>query len=159
MKKLLSVICILIVANLAKAQQKRFLLDGEKLFKTEESKLIESRLKSYYNKTKNYVAVVSTDTLDIPETEFIIRFVTSSNLLIPEDRYGFVLLLSRKQQYIYLRGTESVDNYFTKDDYQKILDAGKPDLVKKKTVDGVMKICNAAMMKINSLPQKRPKVN
>lgn len=155
LKFVITLLVVFGVAHLLKAQDNVLLHDQEKLFTTTEQKKMDSLLQHYYKATGNYVSVVTTDTLDIHPGDYSERFAKQQGLSKSQNNYGLVLLMSRKQELIYLTGTGQLvhlkDLPQVQDALTGIISAGIPDLQEKRTAEGVMKICNKAMQFIEGV--------
>ncbi|MCW5912951.1 MAG: TPM domain-containing protein [Cyclobacteriaceae bacterium] len=159
MKKIIALLVVFIVAHSLKAQEKVLLLDREKLFTTDERKQMDSLLQQYYKATGNYVGIVTTDTLDINPGDYSARFAEQQRLSALQNNYGLILLLSRKQELIYLTGTGQLSQVLRGNELAPqaqealagIISTGIPDLQEKRTAEGVMKICKRAMKFIEEL--------
>ncbi|HRE67853.1 MAG TPA: TPM domain-containing protein [Cyclobacteriaceae bacterium] len=155
LKCVITLLVVFGIAHLLNAQDKVLLHDQEKLFTTVERKQIDSLLQYYYKAKGNYVSVVTTDTLDINPGDYSKRFAEHQNLSGLQNNYGLVLLMSRKQELIYLTGTGQLvhlkDLPQVQDALTGIISAGIPDLQEKRTAEGVMKICGKAMKFIDEV--------
>lgn len=153
------IVCFLITLSFAwsvQAQKKNLLVDMEKLFSKEETAYLDSVLIDYYSRTGNHIGVVSTDTLDIPFKQFVTRFVQQMGVDKPDNKYGMVLFLSRKQSMINIEVNINLQKFSSDSLLMSFISAGLPDLKEKKTAAGVWMICKAGMRFMDSLSARKP---
>jgi len=165
MKKIIVLLVAFIVTHSLSAQEKVLLLDQERLFTSSELKKMDSLLQHYYKTTGNYIGIVTTDTLDRNPGDYSTHFAQQQGLTDSKNNYGLILLLSRKQELIYLTGTGQLLRLNevapqAQEALQSIIGTGIPYLQEKRTADGVIKICQEAMKfieKTAKILQEQPK--
>lgn len=135
------------------AQQKKLVLDNEKIFTIKEIANLDSMLQQY-RRSSGRIVLISTDTLDVSSdqyaTNLVNRFVKGST----NKPYVFMLLLSRKKVMILASINDKVKPFIKDRTLIDILDAGIPSFKENRNAEGSMLICKKAMEFLNTLPGK-----
>jgi len=150
MKKLFVFLPGLIFFTAINAQQKKLVLDHEKIFTTKETSSLDSMLQKY-RKATGKIALIVSDTVDVSSGYYTDNIV---NQLVPDTAnrpYIFMLLLSRKNQMILASVNDKVRPFIKERTLLDILDAGIPSFKLKKAAEGSTLICNKAMEFLNTL--------
>lgn len=133
-------------------QQKLFFHDNEKIFTATEIKQVDSVLRNYHQKTGNHVLVLTTDTLDgLGPEEYAIRFARQQPLSNTQNQKGFIFLMSRKNQLLYLVASDPLKALVSREKLMEIINEGIPALKEKRTAEGLVQICKKAMECLNKL--------
>ena len=153
MKKCPALFVALLFFIAVTAQQKKLVLDHEKIFTTKEIASLDSMLQQY-RRSSGRIVLISTDTLDVSSdqyaTNLVNRFVKGST----NKPYVFMLLLSRKKVMILASINDKVKPFIKDRTLIDILDAGIPSFKENRNAEGSMLICKKAMEFLNTLPGK-----
>ena len=135
------------------AQQKKLVLDHEKIFTTKEIASLDSLLQQY-RRSSGRLVLISTDTLDVSTdqyaTDLVNRFVKGST----NKPYIFMLLLSKKKVMILASVNDKVKPFIKDRTLLDILDAGIPSFKENRSAEGSKLVCKKAMEFLNKLPGK-----
>jgi uncharacterized membrane protein YgcG len=136
-------VCLLFFIS-ATAQQKKLVLDNEKIFTAKEIASLDSMLQQYWQRSGRII-IISTDTLDISSAQYatnlVNRFVKGST----NKPYVFMLLLSRKKVMILASINDKVKPFIKDRTLLEILDAGIPSFKENRTAEGSKLVCKKAM--------------
>ena len=153
MKKYLTFFPGLLLFIAVTAQQKKLVLDHEKIFTSEEITNLDSMLQQY-RRSSGRIVLISTDTLDVSTdqyaTDLVNRFVKSNT----NKPYIFMLLLSKKKVMILASVNDKVKPFIKDRTLLDILDAGIPSFGENRNAEGSRLICKKAMEFLNTLPGK-----
>jgi hypothetical protein len=153
MKKYPAVFVGLLFFIAVSAQQKKLVLDNEKLFTPKEIAILDSMLQQY-RRSSGRIVLISTDTVDVSSdqyaTNLVNRFVKGST----NKPYVFMLLLSRKKVMILASINDKVKPFIKDRTLIDILDAGIPSFKENRNAEGSKLICKKAMEFLNTLPGK-----
>src|SRR6186997_72006 len=153
MKKYPALFLALLFFIVATAQQKKLVLDHEKIFTAKEIASLDSILQQY-RRSSGRIILISTDTVDVSTgqyaTNLVNRFVKGST----NKPYVFMLLLSRKKVMILASINDKVKPFIKDRTLIDILDAGIPSFKENRNAEGSMLICKKAMEFLNTLPGK-----
>lgn len=117
-----------------------------------EIKEVDSLLRNYHQKTGNHVLVLTTDTLDgLGPEEYSIRFARQQQLGNAQNQKGFIFLMSRKNQLLYLVASDPLKDLVSREKLMEIINEGIPALKEKRTAEGLVLICKKAMECLDKL--------
>ena len=153
MKKYPALFLGLVLAIAVTAQQKKLVLDHEKIFTAKEIASLDSMLQQY-RRSSGRIILISTDTVDVSKEQYATNLV---NRFVKGDAnkpYIFMLLLSKKKVMILASVNDKVKPFIKERTLLDILDAGIPSFGEKKNEEGSKLICKKAMDFLNTLPGK-----
>jgi len=135
------------------AQERKLVLDQEKLFTPKEITSLDSILQQY-RRSSGRIVLISTDTADVSSekyaTNLASRFVKGST----HKPYIFMLLLSKTKVMILASVNDKVKPFIKNRTLLDILDAGIPSFKENRTAEGSRLVCKKAMEFLNTLPGK-----
>jgi hypothetical protein len=135
------------------AQQKKLVLDHEKIFTAKEISSLDSMLQQY-KRSSGRIIIISTDTVDVSSdqyaTDLANQFVKGST----NKPYVFMLLLSKKKIMILASINDKVKPFIKQRTLLDILDAGIPAFKEGRSAEGSKLVCKKAMEFLNTLPGK-----
>ena len=135
------------------AQQKKLVLDHEKIFTAKEIAGLDGMLQQY-RRSSGRIILICTDTVDVSSAQYATNLV---NRFVKGDAnkpYIFMLLLSKKKVMILASVNDKVKPFIKERTLLDILDAGIPSFGEKKNEEGSKLICKKAMEFLNTLPGK-----
>jgi uncharacterized membrane protein YgcG len=135
------------------AQQKRLVLDHEKIFTTKEIGSLDSMLQQY-RKSSGRIILISTDTLDVSSEQYATNLVNRFLKGSTNKPYIFMLLLSKKRAMILASVNDKVKPFIKDRTLLDILDAGIPSFKENRSAEGSKLVCKKAMEFLNTLPAK-----
>lgn len=135
------------------AQQKKLVLDNEKIFTTKEIASLDSMLQKYRH-ISGRIILISTDTLDVSTDQYATNLVNRLVKGSTNKPYIFMLLLSRKKVMILASVNDKVKPFIKDRTLLDILDAGIPSFKEGRSAEGSMLVCKKAMKFLNTLPGK-----
>jgi uncharacterized membrane protein YgcG len=137
------------------AQQKKLVLDHEKIFTTKEIVSLDSMLQQY-RRSSGRIILISTDTLDVSKEQYATNLVNQFVKGSANKPYIFMLLLSKKKVMILASINDKVKPFIKDRTLLDILDAGIPSFKENRSAEGSMLVCKKAMQFLNTLPGKWP---
>jgi uncharacterized membrane protein YgcG len=153
MKKYLALFAALLFFIGVTAQQKKLVLDHEKIFTAKEIASLDSLLQQY-RRSSGRIILISTDTVDVSSDQYATDLV---NLFVKGSTnkpYVFMLLLSKKKVMILASVNDKVKPFIKDRTLLDILDAGIPSFKENRSAEGSMLVCKKAMQFLNTLPGK-----
>jgi uncharacterized membrane protein YgcG len=135
------------------AQQKKHVLDHEKIFTTKEIASLDSMLQQY-RRSSGRIILISTDTLDVSKEQYATNLVNQFVKGSAGKPYIFMLLLSKKKVMILASINDKVKPFIKDRTLLDILDAGIPAFKENRTAEGSKLVCKKAMEFLNTLPGK-----
>jgi|SRR5215203_859094 len=153
MKKYPALFAALLFLIAGTAQQKKLVLDHEKIFTSEETAVLDSMLQQY-RRSSGRIILISTDTLDVSTGQYATNLVNQFVKGSTNKPYIFMLLLSKKKVMILASVNDKVKPFIKDRTLLDILDAGIPSFKEGRNAEGSMLVCNKAMKFLNTLPAK-----
>ena len=153
MKKYPALFVVLLFFLAATAQQKKLVLDHEKIFTAKEIASLDSMLQQY-RRSSGRIILISTDTLDVSTGQYATNLVNQFVKVSTNKPYVFMLLLSKKKVMILASVNDKVKPFIKDRTLLDILDAGIPSFKKGRSAEGSMLVCKKAMEFLNTLPGK-----
>jgi len=153
MKKYPPLLVALLFFIAATAQQKKQVLDHEKIFTTKEIASLDSMLQQY-RRSSGRIILISTDTLDVSKDQYATNLVNQFVKGNTNKPYIFMLLLSKKKVMILASVNDKVKPFIKDRTLFDILDAGIPSFKESRSAEGSMLVCKKAMQFLNTLPGK-----
>ena len=135
------------------AQQKKLVLDHEKIFTAKEIASLDSMLQQY-RRSSGRIILISTDTVDISKEQYATNLVNQFVKGNTNQPYIFMLLLSKKKVLILASINDKVKPFIKDRTLLDILDAGIPSFKNSQTAEGSRLVCKKAMEFLNTLPGK-----
>lgn len=153
MKKYPALFVALLFFIAVTAQQKKLVLDHEKIFTTTEISGLDSMLQQY-RRSSGRIVLISTDTLDVSSEQYATKLVNQFVKGNANKPYIFMLLLSKKKVMILASVNDKVKPFIKDRTLLDILDAGIPSFKESRSAEGSMLVCKKAMQFLNTLPGK-----
>lgn len=153
MKRYLALFPVLLFFITVTAQQKKLVLDHEKIFTAKEIASLDSMLQQY-RRSSGRIVLISTDTLDVSSEQYATNLVNQFLKGSTNKPYIFMLLLSKKKVMILASVNDKVKPYLKKRTLLDILDAGIPSFKENRSAEGSRLVCKKAMEFLNTLPGK-----
>ena len=135
------------------AQQKKLVLDHEKIFTAKEIASLDSMLQQYRRSSRRIV-LISTDTANVSTEQYATNLVNQFVKGNTSQPYIFMLLLSKKKVMILASINDKVKPFIKERTLLDILDAGIPSFKENRTAEGSRLVCKKAMEFLNTLPGK-----
>ena len=135
------------------AQQKKLVLDHEKIFTAKEISSLDSMLQKY-RRSSGRIVLISTDTVDVSTDQYATNLVNQFVKGSTNQPYIFMLLLSKKKVMILASVNDKVKPYIKDRTLLDILDAGIPSFKDARSAEGSRLVCKKAMEFLNTLPGK-----
>ena len=135
------------------AQQKKQVLDHEKIFTAKEIVSLDSMLQQY-RRSSGRIILISTDTLDVSSDQYATNLVNQFVKGKANKPYIFMLLLSKKKVMILASVNDKVKPFIKDRTLLDILDAGIPSFKASRSAEGSILVCKKAMQFLNTLPGK-----
>jgi hypothetical protein len=135
------------------AQQKKLVLDHEKIFTAKEISSLDSMLQKY-RRSSGRIVLISTDTVDVSTDQYATNLVNQFVKGSTNKPYVFMLLLSKKKVMILASINDKVKPFIKQRTLLDILDAGIAALKEGRSAEGSMLVCKKAMKFLNTLPGK-----
>jgi uncharacterized membrane protein YgcG len=151
MKKLPALFAALLFFIAVTAQQKKLVLDHEKIFTTKEITSLDSMLQQY-KRSSGRVVLISTDTVDISTEQYATNLANQFVMGSAKKPYIFMLLLSKKKVMILASVNDKVKPFIKDRTLLDILDAGIPSFNENRSAEGSKLVCKKAMEFLNTLP-------
>ena len=153
MKKYPALFAALLFFIAVTAQQKKLVLDHEKIFTAKEIASLDSLLQQY-RRSSGRILLISTDTADVSTGQYATNLVNQFVKGSANKPYIFMLLLSKKKVMILASINDKVKPFIKDRTLLDILDAGIPSFKKSQTAEGSKLVCKKAMEFLNTLPGK-----
>jgi len=153
MKKYPALFVALLFFIAVTAQQKKLVLDHEKIFTTKEIASLDSMLQQY-RRSSGKVVLISTDTADVSKEQYATNLVNQFVNGSTNKPYIFMLLLSKKKVMILASINDKVKPFIKDRTLLDILDAGIPSFKENRSAEGAKLVCKKAMDFLNTLPGK-----
>jgi uncharacterized membrane protein YgcG len=153
MKKYPALFAALLFFIAVTAQQKKLVLDHEKIFTAKEIASLDSMLQQY-KRSSGRIILISTDTVDISTEQYATNLANQFVKGNANKPYIFMLLLSKKKVMILASINDKVKPFIKDRTLLDILDAGIPSFKENRSVEGSMLVCKKAMQFLNTLPGK-----
>ena len=153
MKKYPALFLGLLLAIAVTAQQKKQVLDHEKIFTAKEIASLDSMLQQY-RRSSGRIILISTDTVDVSNEQYATNLVNQFVKGSANQPYIFMLLLSKKKVMILASINDKVKPFIKDRTLLDILDAGIPSFKNSQTAEGSRLVCKKAMEFLNTLPGK-----
>jgi len=153
MKKYPALFLGLLFAIAVAAQQKKLVLDHEKIFTAKEIASLDSMLQQY-RRNSGRIILISTDTLDVSKEQYATNLVNQFVKGSANKPYIFMLLLSKKKVMILASINDKVKPFIKDRKLLDILDAGIPSFKQSRRAEGSILVCKKAMEFLNTLPGK-----
>ena len=153
MKKYPALFLGLLLAIAVTAQQKKQVLDHEKIFTAKEIASLDSMLQQY-RRSSGRIILISTDTVDVSKEQYATNLVNQFIKGSANKPYIFMLLLSKKKVKILASINDKVKPFIKDRTLLDILDAGIPSFKNSQTAEGSRLVCKKAMEFLNTLPGK-----
>ena len=153
MKKYLALFAALLFFIAVTAQQKKLVLDHEKIFTAKEIASLDSMLQKY-RRSSGRIVLISTDTVDVSTDQYATNLVNQFVKGSTNKPYVFMLLLSKKKVMILASINDKVKPFIKQRTLLDILDAGIAALKEGRSAEGSMLVCKKAMKFLNTLPGK-----
>jgi len=153
MKKYPALFLGLLFVIAATAQQKKLVLDHEKIFTAKEIASLDSMLQQY-RRSSGRIILISTDTLDVSKEQYATNLVNQFVKGSANKPYIFMLLLSKKKVMILASINDKVKPFIKDRTLLDILDAGIPSFKENRTAEGSRLVCKKAIEFLNTLPGK-----
>ena len=135
------------------AQQKKLVLDHEKIFTAKEISSLDSMLQKY-RRSSGRIVLISTDTVDVSTDQYATNLVNQFVKGSTNKPYVFMLLLSKKKVMILASVNDKVKSFIKDRTLLDILDAGIPSFKENRTAEGSRLVCKKEMEFLNTLPGK-----
>jgi uncharacterized membrane protein YgcG len=153
MKKYPALFAALLFFIAVTAQQKKLVLDHEKIFTAKEIASLDSMLQQY-KRSSGRIILISTDTVDISSEQYATNLVNQFVKGSIKKPYIFMLLLSKKKVMILASVNDKVKPFIKDRTLLDILDAGIPSFKENRSAEGSISVCKKAMEFLNTLPGK-----
>jgi len=153
MKKYPALFVALLFFIVVTAQQKKLVLDHEKIFTVKEIASLDSMLQQY-RRSSGRIVLISTDTADVSSAQYATNLVNQFVKGGTNKPYIFMLLLSKKKVMILASVNDKVKPFIKDRTLLDILDAGIPSFKENRSAEGAKLICKKAMEFLNTLPGK-----
>ena len=153
MKKYPALVLGLLFVIAVTAQQKKLVLDHEKIFTAKEIASLDSMLQQYRRRSGRIV-LISTDTANVSTEQYATNLVNQFVKGNANKPYVFMLLLSKKKVMILASINDKVKPFIKDRTLLDILDAGIPSFKENRTAEGSRLVCKKAMEFLNTLPGK-----
>ena len=153
MKKYPALFLGLLLAIAVTAQQKKQVLDHEKIFTAKEIASLDSMLQQY-RRSSGRIILISTDTANVSTEQYATNLVNQFVKGSANKPYIFMLLLSKKKVMILASINDKVKPFIKDRTLLDILDAGIPSFKENRTAEGSRLVCKKAMEFLNTLPGK-----
>ena len=153
MKKYPALFVALLFFITVNAQQKKLVLDHEKIFTAKEISSLDSMLQKY-RRSSGRIVLISTDTVDVSTDQYATNLVNQFVKGSTNKPYVFMLLLSKKKVMILASINDKVKPFIKQRTLLDILDAGIAALKEGRSAEGSMLVCKKAMKFLNTLPGK-----
>jgi uncharacterized membrane protein YgcG len=153
MKRYPPLFAALLFFNAVTAQQKKLVLDHEKIFTAKEIASLDSMLQQY-RRSSGRIILISTDTFDVSKEQYATNLVNQFVKGNANKPYVFMLLLSKKKVMILASVNDKVKPFIKDRTLLDILDAGIPSFKENRSAEGSKLVCKKAMEFLNTLPGK-----
>ena len=153
MKKYPALFLGLLLAIAVTAQQKKQVLDHEKIFTAKEIASLDSMLQQY-RRSSGRIILISTDTVNVSTEQYATNLVNQFVKGSTNKPYIFMLLLSKKKVMILASVNDKVKPFIKDRTLLDILDAGIPSFKESRSAEGSRLVCKKAMEFLNTLPGK-----
>jgi len=153
MKKCPALFVALLFFIAVTAQQKKLVLDHEKIFTAKEIASLDSMLQQY-RRSSGRIVLISTDTANVSTEQYATNLVNQFVKGNTSQPYIFMLLLSKKKVMILASINDKVKPFIKERTLLDILDAGIPSFKENRTAEGSRLVCKKAMEFLNTLPGK-----
>ena len=153
MKKYPALFLALLFFIAVAAQQKKLVLDHEKIFTAKEIASLDSMLQKYRH-ISGRIILISTDTLDVSTDQYATNLVNQFVKGSTNKPYVFMLLLSKNKVMILASVNDKVKPFIKDRTLLDILDAGIPSFKENRNAEGARLVCKKAMEFLNTLPGK-----
>ena len=153
MKKYPALFLGLLLAIAVTAQQKKQVLDHEKIFTAKEIASLDSMLQQY-RRSSGRIILISTDTANVSTEQYATNLVNQFVKGSANKPYIFMLLLSKKKVMILASINDKVKPFIKDRTLLDILDAGIPSFKQSQAAEGSKLVCKKAMEFLNTLPGK-----
>ena len=135
------------------AQQKKLVLDHEKIFTAKEISSLDSMLQQY-RRSSGRIILIATDTANVSTEQYATNLVNQFVKGSTNKPYVFMLLLSKKRVMILASVNDKVKPFIKDRTLLDILDAGIPSFKEGRSAEGSTLVCKKAMQFLNTLPGK-----